>query len=160
VDFLYVDSRSRIWVAATTEHGSRLACYDTQADAWKVCSDSDALIGNSNVEDLTEDSRGCLYFATSGNGIITFDGNTWAQHPVNEYLPHIPPVEIPPDATEETKARLGPWTNGVKIPTSAVFCDREDNLWIGSHVYLVKCPARWEGESPMTGGAGDEGRKE
>jgi len=157
VDFLYVDCRGRIWVVAATDHGGRLACYDTQADAWTVCHDSDALVGDSTLEDVVEDCHGRLYFATSGNGIITFDGNTWTRHPVNEYLPHLPPMEIPQDASEETKAQLSPWTKGVKIPTSAVFCDHEDNLWIGSHVYLVKCSARWGGKAPAGGDEGKQG---
>lgn len=141
VRFLRLDRAGRLWVVAATESGDRLAFYDVPRDAWTRCGQSDALVGHSTISEIAEDRPGRLYFASSHNGLFVLDGENWKPHPVNEFLPHIPPAQISEKASEARKERLTPWTHGVNVPTSTLFCDQADNLWIGSSIYLVK----WSG---------------
>jgi len=98
------------------------------------------------VQGFSGDSQGRIYLALSGNGVIVFDGTAWKPHPVTEYLPHFLYVE-PWDDLE--KRLWAEWTEEITIPTSTVFVDSQDTLWLGSRQFLV----HWTGglEDPFGG---------
>jgi len=146
VRFIQGDPAGRIWVVARGGLSDRLFYYDIPGKAWVDCPEVANLVPSGTINAMAVDQTGRAYFSTRWHGIVVFDGQKWTPHPINEYLPHVPLLWLPHDPSETVSQEETQLPAGVATLSSQVFCDREDHLWIGAGVYLMKCPARWTGE--------------
>jgi ligand-binding sensor domain-containing protein len=146
VRFIQGDPAGRIWVVARGGLSDRLFYYDIPGKAWVDCPEVANLVPSGTINAMAVDQTGRAYFSTRWHGIVVFDGQKWTPHPINEYLPHVPLSWLPHDPSETVSQEETQLPAGVATLSSQVFCDREDHLWIGSGVYLIKCPAHWTGE--------------
>ncbi len=89
------DITGRCWLAEGAEGAASIHVFDGQA--FTVVTPPPELLRGSQLRQLVcHNARGELLVATSGAGVLVFDGTQWAEHPLTPLLPTVEGTETRP----------------------------------------------------------------
>ena len=89
------DITGRCWLAEGTEGAASIHVFDGQAFT-NVTPPPELLRGSQLRQLVCDNSRGELLVATSGAGVLVFDGTHWSEHLLNSVLPTVKDTEMKP----------------------------------------------------------------
>jgi hypothetical protein len=112
------DDLGRLWLAGESAGEARVYLLDKTEKFIDVTPPAD-LLGKAHITGLTgRHTHGKLYAATDTAGILVYDGQRWAPHPVNASLPN-----------REGHA-------GKRV--DCIYVDDKSNLWVGCGDTIVR----------------------
>ena len=118
------DITGRCWLAEGAEGAASIHVFDGQAFT-NVTPPPELLKGSQLRQLVCDNPRGELLVATSGAGVLVFDGTHWSEHPLNSVLPTV----------RDTAMK----------PVDRIAVAEDSSVWVATASYLLHW-TRGEGE--------------